>query len=76
MAHESEMEQLTPTGQRQLALKEGAQFDDREDDDFEPAGFSPAEERRLLKKLDRRVVLVISGLYLLSFLDRSSMCQV
>lgn len=71
MTPDSEMEQLTPTGQRQMALKEGADFE-RDVDDFESAGFSLAEERTLLKKLDRRVVLLISGLYLLSFLDRSS----
>jgi hypothetical protein len=82
MAVDTEMERLTLTGEREPALKEGREFQDLDDDDdddgsdgsddFEAAGFSPAEERRLLKKLDRRVVLVISGLYLFSFLDRSS----
>jgi len=69
---ETEMEQLTPSGQRHMAQKEGLQFDEDNGDGFEPAGFTKAEEIKLLKKLDRRVVLIISGLYLLSFLDRSS----
>lgn len=38
----------------------------REDD------FTEAEERKVLKKLDRRVVLFVALLYLLSFLDRSN----
>jgi hypothetical protein len=35
-------------------------------------GFAAEEEKTILKKLDRRVVGLISLLYLLSFLDRSS----
>jgi hypothetical protein len=34
--------------------------------------FTEAEEKRVLKKLDRRVVLFVALLYLLSFLDRSN----
>ena len=34
--------------------------------------YSPEEDKKVLKKLDRRVVLFIAFLYLLSFLDRSS----
>ena len=34
--------------------------------------YSPEEDKEVLKKLDRRVVLFIAFLYLLSFLDRSS----
>lgn len=34
--------------------------------------YSPEENKKVLKKLDRRVVLFIAFLYLLSFLDRSS----
>lgn len=34
--------------------------------------FSPEEERKVRRRLDRRVVLFIAFLYLLSFLDRSS----
>jgi hypothetical protein len=34
--------------------------------------YSPGEDKKVLKKLDRRVVLFIAFLYLLSFLDRSS----
>jgi hypothetical protein len=34
--------------------------------------FSLAEETAIVKKLDRRLVLLLASLYLLSFLDRSS----
>jgi len=34
--------------------------------------FTEKEEARVLRKLDRKVVLFVAGLYLLSFLDRSS----
>jgi len=34
--------------------------------------YSPDEERKVRRRLDRRVVLFIAFLYLLSFLDRSS----
>ena len=34
--------------------------------------FAEAEEKRVLKKLDRRVVLFVALLYLLSYLDRSN----
>ena len=34
--------------------------------------YTPDEERAVIKKLDRRLVLFIALLYMLSFLDRSS----
>lgn len=34
--------------------------------------YTPEEERAVLRKLDRGVVLPLAGLYLLSFIDRSS----
>jgi hypothetical protein len=34
--------------------------------------YTPAEERKVLKKLDRHLVLFLALLYMLSFLDRSS----
>jgi len=34
--------------------------------------FTEKEEKGVLRKLDRKVVLFVAGLYLLSFLDRSS----
>lgn len=37
--------------------------------------YTPDEGRAVLKKLDRRVVVLLALLYLLSFLDRSSMCD-
>lgn len=37
--------------------------------------FSQEEEQRVVKKLDRRLVLFVALLYLLSFLDRSSMFE-
>jgi hypothetical protein len=35
--------------------------------------YTPDEERAVLRKLDRRLVLFLALLYMLSFLDRSSM---
>lgn len=35
--------------------------------------YTPDEERAVVKKFDRRLVLFIALLYMLSFLDRSSM---
>lgn len=34
--------------------------------------YTPAEERAVVKKFDRRLVLFVALLYMLSFLDRSS----
>ena len=40
--------------------------------------YTPDEERSVVKKFDRRLVLFIAALYMLSFLDRSSMpiCEI
>ena len=35
--------------------------------------YTPDEERTVIRKLDRRLVLFVAFLYMLSFLDRSSM---
>ena len=56
---------------------EGADDDEENLSDYErQEGFSEAftveEERRVVRKLDRRMVLFVALLYLLSFLDRSS----
>jgi hypothetical protein len=63
-------------------LKDMSSEGKRPEDDFEDmenldqvataGGFAPEEEKSVVKKLDRRVVGLISLLYLLSFLDRSS----
>lgn len=37
--------------------------------------YTPDEERRVVRKFDRRLVLFVALLYMLSFLDRSSMCS-
>jgi hypothetical protein len=60
-----------------VELKELGQDDEKtglHDVDLSPAiAYSGVEERSVLKKLDRRVVLFVALLYMLSFLDRSSM---
>jgi hypothetical protein len=67
--------------EEELELHELTNLDDddgkRSDDQQELATqrydlYSPEEDKKVLKKLDRRVVLFIAFLYLLSFLDRSS----
>lgn len=35
--------------------------------------YTPDEEREVVRKFDRRLVVFVAGLYMLSFLDRSSM---
>jgi len=58
---------------------EGADGEENLSDYERQEGFSEAfsadEERRVVRKLDRRMVLFVALLYLLSFLDRSSMCS-
>ena len=55
--------------------------DDDDDDDDESRKrkelakslpYTPEEERAVVRKLDRRLVLFVAFLYMLSFLDRSS----
>jgi hypothetical protein len=36
--------------------------------------YTPDEERAVVKKFDQKLVLFVALLYMLSFLDRSSMC--
>ena len=36
--------------------------------------YTPDEEAAVVRKLDRRLVVFVAGLYMLSFLDRSSIC--
>lgn len=47
---------------------------DEEADDHASASpfFTPEEERAVVKKFDRNLVLFVALLYMLSFLDRSS----
>ena len=42
------------------------------DELVESLRYTPEEERAVVKKLDRRLVLFVAFLYMLSFLDRSS----
>jgi hypothetical protein len=62
--------------------------DDDDDEGYESHGefkstsrsrisdYSPEEEREVVKKLDRKLVLFLAILYLLSFLDRSSQLNI
>jgi hypothetical protein len=73
-----EMRALGKSG-RITQLEEGEEERDEEKlgmhevDLDEGVHYTGSEERIVLKKLDRRVVLFVALLYLLSFLDRSSM---
>jgi hypothetical protein len=71
-AEDHELSNLSKDGRKQD--DEELDFEDMEklDEVTTPGGFSQEEETAVLKKLDRRVVGLISLLYLLSFLDRSS----
>lgn len=47
--------------------------DEEEEEDGEAIVYTAEEERGVVRKFDRRLVLFVALLYLLSFLDRSSM---
>lgn len=50
--------------------------DHAEDDETESfKRFTPDEEKTVVRKLDRHLVLFVAFLYMLSFLDRSSECN-
>ena len=57
-------------------VSDRASSEDADDDDDDSgerlANFTADEERVVVKKLDRHLVLFIAFLYMLSFLDRSS----
>lgn len=57
--------------------KESFQVDHRDSELIDPSFmlYTPDEERSVIKAFDRRLVLFIALLYMLSFLDRSSMLQ-
>ena len=48
------------------------EFDDGAAEERATELYSPVEERAVIRKLDRRLVLFVALLYMLSFLDRSS----
>ena len=53
------------------SLSEGSDSDDVAEEGGKEL-YSHVEERAVVKKLDRRLVLFVALLYMLSFLDRSS----
>ena len=65
------------TNERRYARKPStSSVSDTDFDDVAEDGgkelYSPVEERAVIRKLDRRLVLFVALLYMLSFLDRSS----
>jgi hypothetical protein len=70
-----EMEQLSQTGEK-LPIKEVDEDEDLDDVDHLPdADYTFEQEKAIMKKMDFRVVGLVALLYLLSFLDRSSMLE-
>jgi hypothetical protein len=72
MASSAELDQLSPTGEK-FPEKD---VDDADLDDLDhlpDVEYTIEEERSLIRKMDIRVVGLVALLYLLSFLDRSSM---
>lgn len=57
--------------QRSNSIADDDDVDDSADEDGAQL-YSPIEERAVISKLDRRLVLFVALLYMLSFLDRSS----
>lgn len=45
---------------------------DHVDDEVLPGGYTAEEEAEVVRKFDRKLVLFVALLYMLSFLDRSS----
>jgi hypothetical protein len=68
---DTELEALTASGEK--VIEKDASKQVFEDDATDGQLFSQEEEKSVVRKLDKRVVGLIAGLYLLSFLDRSSM---
>jgi hypothetical protein len=67
------MDELSPTGGK---IPEKDIVDDMDTDDLEnlpDIGYTREEEQAVMKKMDIWVVGLVALLYLLSFLDRSSM---
>lgn len=74
-----EMFELQTLSKQPDKVLEDLDLDDDDDDESENSLiiptftlFTPDEEAAILKKFDRRLVLFIALLYMLSFLDRSS----
>lgn len=57
--------------QRFSSISDDEDFDDAAEENGRQL-YSPHEERAVIQKLDRRLVLFVAFLYMLSFLDRSS----
>jgi len=72
---ELELEELRDGEFHHARTRNDSNKDIDEDEELEAKQYqlySPEEERKVRRRLDRRVVLFIAFLYLLSFLDRSS----
>jgi hypothetical protein len=70
-----EMEPLSQTGEK-LPIEEVDEDEDLDDVDHLPeAEHTFEQEKAIMKKMDFRVVGLVALLYLLSFLDRSSMSE-
>lgn len=73
-----EMFELQTLSKQPEKVMEDLDLDDDDDDESENSIiptftlFTPDEEAAILRKFDRRLVLFIALLYMLSFLDRSS----
>jgi hypothetical protein len=71
-----QMDELSPTGKEVFDHND---LDDNDSldglDDVPDVDYTKVEEQSIIKKLDVRVVGLVAGLYLLSFLDRSSMLR-
>jgi hypothetical protein len=72
---EQEMGPLSQSGEK-LSAKEPDGLDDLDEVDHLPdTDYTTEEENVIMRKMDKRVVGLVALLYLLSFLDRSSMVK-
>jgi hypothetical protein len=67
MAHHHDVEKEMPT------LKEDVRHDYTSSQDEYECEFTPAEQRKIIHRIDRRLVLTVGILYCISLMDRTNL---
>lgn len=57
---------------RPASMKEDVHLDGSSQDDYE-CEFSPKEQRKIIHRIDRRLVLTVGVLYCISLMDRTNL---
>jgi hypothetical protein len=56
----------------EASMKENVHHDGSSQDDYE-CEFTPAEQRKIIHRIDRRLVLTVGVLYCISLMDRTNL---